>query len=120
MSNNSSAPIYALLLCVVAVALSTIGLPYVSGFGTVLGQAVALGGWALLSAFSSNIFADQNHQFVWPIAVVLNVVLYSTVAIPVYFLFRRRSVAVTVGVLAVWLAFYLACLFVLFPATDGP
>ncbi len=120
MKSNSSVPTYALLLSVFAVALSTISLSFVSGFGTVLGQVVALGAWSLLSAISSGAFADQNHQFLWPIAAVLNTVLYSIVAVPAFFIFRRRSVSVTIGFLIIWVAFYLACLFVLFPATDGP
>jgi hypothetical protein len=108
------------LLCIFIAALSTVGMPYIEGYGTVLAQVVGLGAWALVAAASSGIFADQHHQFIWPIAASLNVILYSVVATPVYFLLRRRAPKVLLVFLLLWLTFYVACLYVLFPATDGP
>ena len=120
MSKVGTTPRSALILGIAAAAVATVGMPYISGYGTVLAQVVGLGAWGLLAWVSSGAFADQNHQFLWPIAALLNVTLFSIVAIPVYLLFRRRAQAVAAVITVVWLLFYVACLFVLFPATDGP
>jgi len=95
-------------------------MPYLTGYGTVLSQIVGLGAWGLLASVTSGMFADQNHQILWPIVATLNVFLFSLLAGPVYFVFRRRAPSFTLWFLALWLVFYLCCLFVLFPATDGP
>ena len=108
------------LLCIVIAALSTVGMPYIEGYGTMLAQIVGLGAWALVAAASSGMFADQHHEIIWPIAASLNVVLYSVVATPVYLLLRRRAPKALLVFLVLWLMFYVACLYFLFPATDGP
>jgi hypothetical protein len=95
-------------------------MPLVSGYGTVLGQVVALGGWGLLASVSSGTFADQHHPFVWLVAAALNIALFSIVAVPTYFMLRRRAPRSYAILAVLWLALYVCCLFVLFPATDGP
>ena len=117
---SSSAPTRTLLTCLILVALSTVAFPYVTGYGMQLFQAVVLGAWALVAVATSGTFADQHHFIMWPLAGVLNVVVFSLVALPFYFVFRRRIPIATSLVLAAWLLFYVGCLFVLFPATDGP
>ena len=124
MSNSlaisTKTPTRFLLSGLALVALSTAALPYITGYGMQLMQIVVLGAWALLAAVTSSTFADQNHSFLWPIAAVLNVALFSILALPVYLIFRRRAQLFASLFLMAWLVFYLACLFVLFPATDGP
>jgi hypothetical protein len=104
----------------ILVALSTVVLPSVTGYGTVLSQLVVLGAWALLAAMTSGAFADQNHVFVWPIAAIVNVILFAVPGSAVFWLLHRRAPQLCVVVLGGWLIFYIACLFLLFPATDGP
>jgi hypothetical protein len=117
---SSSAPTRTLFVCLVLVALSTVAFPYITGYGMQLFQAVALSAWALVAIATSETFADQHHFIVWPLAGVLNIVMFSVVALPLYFVLRRRIPIATSLVLAAWLLFYVGCLFVLFPATDGP
>jgi hypothetical protein len=118
--SSSSAPTRTLFVCLVLVALSTVVFPYITGYGMQLFQAVVLWAWVLVAAATSGTFADQHHFIVWPLAGVLNVVAFSVVALPLYFVLRRRIPIATSLMLAAWLLFYVSFLFVLFPATDGP
>ena len=120
MSNITALPKYALLSGAAASGLATVGMPFISGYGTVLAQVVGLSAWSLVASVWSGEFADQHHQFVWPIAAALNVVLFCVLALPAYFVMRRRAPGIFTLFIALWSIFYLGCLFVLFPATDGP
>lgn len=116
----SITPRRTLLACVATVAVSAAALPYVTGYATQLYQLVVLGAWGLLAAATSGSFADHNHALLWPIAGLVNVFVFSLVAVPTYFALRNRAPRVGIVFLLGWLAFYLCCLFFLFPATDGP
>ena len=118
--SSDKAPTLTLLVCVILVASSTAVFPYITGYGTQLFQGVALGAWGLLAAVTTDTFADRNHLYLWPLASILNVIAFSIVALPAYFILRRRSPAFSSLLLLAWLVFYVSCLFVLFPATDGP
>lgn len=124
MSSNAAgsvkSPTRTLLFCLVVVALSSVALPYIRGYGTQLFQVVVLGAWSLLAAVTSAEYADRSYHVSWPIAAALNVALFSLPTLPFYFIFRRRWPRLLALSLLVWLLFYLACLFVLFRATDGP
>jgi hypothetical protein len=117
---STKAPTRMLLVCLLVVALSSIVFPHIHSYGTLLFQVVVLGGWALVAATTSHIFADQTHWVVWSVVAALNVALFSLPALPVYFIFRRRASTFASLFLLAWLVFYVCCLFVLFPATDGP
>jgi len=119
-ASSIKVPTGTLFVCLVAVALSTVALPYVTGYGMQLFEVVVLGAWGLVAAVTSGAYADQHHFVVWPVAAVLNVVLFSFLALPLYFIFRRRAPVFSSTVLLAWLIFYVCCLFVLFPGTDGP
>lgn len=103
-----------------AVVASTFALPSVTGYGTNLSQVVVLGAWGLVALVTSGEFADNHHTIVWPLAGLINVLLFSIPAAVAYVLLRNRKSRECIAVLILWLAFYLANLFVLFPATDGP
>lgn len=102
------------------VALSTSALPFVTGYGTILSQVLVLGAWSLVASVTSGAFANQHHEAVWPAALLLNLLAYGAPMLPLRFSLKWASPAVRVGGIIVWTAFYLAALFVLFPATDGP
>jgi hypothetical protein len=102
------------------VAGSTAGLPYVGGYGTGLFQLVVLGAWAIIARLSSGAFADQHHGVLWAVAFVLNMVCFSVAAVPLWLLTRKRLPRWGALFIICWTVFYLAMLFVLFPATDGP
>jgi hypothetical protein len=103
-----------------ALALTTLTFPFVTGYGTVLFQVVDLGAWGIVARLTSGQFADLHHNAVWSVALVLNLAAFSLIAIPVWALFRSRAPRVSSIAVIVWCALYVALLFVLVPATDGP
>jgi len=120
LASPSKVPTRVLLACLLAVALTSLAFPHIHTYGTLLFQLVVLGGWALVAAMTSHVFADQSHSVVWSVAAGLNVALFMLPALPVYFIFRRRAPSLASVLLLAWLIFYVCCLFILFPATDGP
>ena len=102
------------------VAMSTCVFPFVTGYGTVLFQVVVLSAWSLVASATSGLFADHHHEFVWPVALLLNMVAYAAPLALLRLCLKRAGTPVRVGAVLVWTAFYVASLFVLFPATDGP
>ena len=116
----SLTPRSALLAGASIVGASTAVLPSVSGYGTYLYQLVVLGAWSIVAAASSGMFADTHHALVWTVVLFVNLITFSIVAVPVWAVARNWKPSVGVIALVMWTAFYLAALFVLFPATDGP
>ena len=113
-------PTKVLLATAGFVGASTAALPSVTGYGTILSQLVALGAWGLVAAVTSGMDADTHHPIVWSVAFLLNVLLFAAPAALIWLTCRRRwPVSSSIAILA-WSAFYLASLFWLFPATDGP
>ena len=102
------------------VAVSTAGLPYVTGYGTGLFQMVVLGAWSIVAHLSSGMFADQHHGVLWAIAFILNIVCFALIAVPLWLLSRKRVPKLGTFLIICWTVLYVAMLFVLFPATDGP
>lgn len=103
-----------------AVAASTGLLPLVSGYGTVLAQAVVLGSWSVVARLASSRFADQHDGAVWTVAGLINGLLFFVPASLIYIFTRKRRPRLGIGLLLLWCLFYLASLFYLFPASDGP
>jgi uncharacterized membrane protein len=103
-----------------AVGASTAALPSVTGYGTVLFQLVALGAWSIVAAVTSGAYADTHHPMVWAVALVLNLTLFVIPASGIWLASHKRWPVACAGAILAWCAFYLACLFWLFPATDGP
>lgn len=101
------------------VAGSTVGLPYVSGYGTVLFQLLGLGAWRIAAKLSSGIFASQHLSILWTFAVLLVMVGFFIVAVPMWLITRNRLPRRGTVLIICWTVFYIAMLFVLFPATDG-
>ena len=113
-------PARVLLTCSALVAASTLLLPAVGGYGTILFQIVVLNAWDLVARVTSERYADLHHTPMWGMALLLNLLLFLVPACAYYRLCRRRwPTACAIG-LACWCAFYLSALFFLFPATDGP
>jgi hypothetical protein len=103
-----------------AVAASTAFLAGVTGYGTFLGQLVVLGAWGLVAAVTSGTYADYHSPIVWSVAFVLNLVFFLA---PAWLIWRKGRIRWPVGssiAILAWCTFYLASLFWLFPATDGP
>lgn len=104
----------------IAVALSTAAFPYVGGYGTILFQAVVLGAWSLIERLSSGQFADRHNGIVWVVTFLLNMIAFGFIAAPAWALFRNRAPKFASIFVICWTIFYVAMLFVLFPATFGP
>ena len=102
------------------VGLSTALLPSVTGYGTILFQIVVLNAWGIVARNTSGKFADQHHAPVWVVALILNLILYLIPATGIWLGLRNRKSLLCMIAIAGWCLFYLSCLFVLFPATDGP
>jgi len=102
------------------IAASTAAFPSITGYGTNLFQAVALNAWVIVAAITSGLYADTHHPIVWSVALMLNLLLFLIPAAGVWLVAKKRwPVACSVAILS-WSLFYLASLFWLFPATDGP
>jgi hypothetical protein len=99
---------------------STAGLVAVRGWGTVLFQIVVLGAWSIVAHFSSGLFADQHHGIVWIVALLLNTLGFAIVGVPLWLISRNRLPKSGPVLIICWAVLYLAMLFVLFPARDGP
>jgi hypothetical protein len=109
-----------LLLCAAVVALSTVALPWIQGYGTILFQVVVLVPWGIVAAITSGRYADLHHGPVWVLALCLNVLLFLIPTGLFYLATRRRWPRAFGAGVMIWCLFYLGCLFILFPATDGP
>ena len=102
------------------IAASTVALPYVTGYGTVLFQVVTLGASAIVASTAASLFADTHHPVVWSVALVLNLLLFLIPASAVWLAARKRWPLGCSAALLGWYALYVSSLFWLFPATDGP
>jgi hypothetical protein len=109
-----------LLTAAAIVALTTATLPYVTGYGTNLFQIIVLGAWSIVAHFSSGLFADRHQIVVWPVALLLNLVVFLVIALPVWAVFRNRAPRVANVATICWLLFYVSMLYFLFPATSSP
>jgi phosphotransferase system glucose/maltose/N-acetylglucosamine-specific IIC component len=115
-----STPKWVLMGTTGAVVASTALLPSVTGYGTVLYQAVALASWAIVARLVSSSFADQRDAVVLMVAIVVNGIFFFLPAWTAYAATRRRCPRGGIAILIVWCLFYLASLFWLFPSSDGP
>jgi hypothetical protein len=106
--------------CEGLVSASTAGLRYVTGYGTAQFQLVVLGAWSIIAHLSSSKFADQHHGVIWAVALLLNIFCFNVVAVPLWLLTRKRVPKLSAISIVCFTVFYVAMLFVLFPATDGP
>jgi hypothetical protein len=108
------------LVLALVVATTTVALPRVTGYGTLLFQLVAFTAWGLIKKATSGMFADQHHGLLWAVALLVNVFVFSLIALPIWASLRRRRGFLGSTLLVLWTGFYVASLFWLFPATDGP
>jgi hypothetical protein len=106
--------------CGTLVVASTAVLPSIHGYGTNLYQFLVLGAYGIVAKVASDDYAELHHASVWALALVLNILLFAVPAGLFLLATRRRWPSVAVIGVAIWFAFYLGCLFFLFPATDGP
>jgi hypothetical protein len=116
----SLSPNTTLLASTGAVGASTFFLYGVTGYGTILGQVVVLGAWAIVAAVTSGEFADLNDGFVWSVVLLLNIALFLVPAIALWLARRSRWPLAGSISIVIWCCFYISALFGFFPATDGP
>ena len=110
----------AIVISALIAMASTAGLAAVRGYGTMLFQIVVLGAWSIVAHFTSDLFADQHHGIVWIVALLLNTLGFAIVGVPLWLLSRSRLPKSGPILINCWTILYLALLFVLLPATDGP
>ena len=102
------------------VGTATAMFPQVTGYGTILFQLVVFSAWRIVALLSSDRFADLHHGVLFSVAFLINLAAFFLVAAPIWALCRNRASRFGSVLLLSWLLFYVACLFFLFPATDGP
>lgn len=102
------------------VALTIASFPYITGYGTHLFQLVFFGAYSIIWHLSSGSFAEHHSGILHLVALLLNLVGFCFVAIPLWLLSRNRSARFGSFAIVGWTVFYVAMLFFLFPATDGP
>jgi hypothetical protein len=102
------------------VGTATVIFPQVTGYGTILFQLVVFSAWRIVALLSSDRFADLHHGVLFSVAFLINLAAFFLVAAPIWAFCRNRASRFGSVLLFSWLLFYLACLFFLFPATDGP
>jgi len=113
-------PTKIFLAAACTVGASTVALPYVTGYGTILFQFVALGAWAIVASITSGFYADTHNPVVWSFALVLNLILFLIPATGIWLAARKRWPAWCSVVILAWCVFYLVSWFWLFPAASGP
>jgi hypothetical protein len=116
----TSWPTKALLASITVVAASTIGLPGVKGYGTVLDQVVTFGSWGMVAALTSPWYANTHLLAIWPVAAILNSILFVGPAILIWLVGHKRRPNASSFATFIWCAFYVSSLFWFFPAPDGP
>ena len=109
-----------LLAATFLVAVASTLLPLVGGYGTVLYQNVVLRGWDIAEIVTSNKFAYGHRAFSWSVAALLSVLVFLLPAVAVLLVSRRKWQTVGAVAVATWCVIYIACLYFVFPATDGP
>jgi len=108
------------LVAIGAVAISSLALPSVRGYGTIWFQIVTLYGWHFAQAVTSVGFVQRHREWGWAVAGLLNTIMFAIPTLVVWWVCRTRWSNVGRLLVAVWCVFYLASLFFLFRATDGP
>ena len=73
-----------------------------------------------MAHLSSGLFADHHHGILYLVALLLNLAGFSFLAVPLWLCFRNRTTRFGSFSIVGWTVFYVAMLFFLFPATDGP
>jgi hypothetical protein len=87
---------------------------------TSLALIVILSGQTLLSIFLSEQFLRLNMWAVLLCAGAINITIFSAITLPFWMGLRKSRGTFCAVLILVALSLYLALLFVLFPATDGP
>jgi hypothetical protein len=114
------APNRTLLASFGVVGASTAALSWIPGCGTVLYLVVGLTSASLVAGATSDYYADNHPVPVILVAFFLNVLVYGIPATLIWLVSRAKWGHVSGYVLLCWCAFYLASLFVLFPASECP
>jgi hypothetical protein len=118
--NGPVPPQRSLVVCSAIVASSTLLLPAVTGYGSILYQWIVFGSLHLVAWLLSPALAQPSDVPFWIVAGLVNVAVFFLPAGFIWAAASRRWPRGSVALLLAWTLFYLLCLFMLFPATDGP
>jgi len=112
-------PVAVLVIAALLVAISAVAAALGFGDGTILFLSVGSAALRVVAMVTRTQFMYAFHHYyaaACAVSVVINMVLYLVPAAPALLVLRHKPVASS-GVAAIWCAFYVACLFVLFPVT---
>jgi hypothetical protein len=76
--------------------------------------------WDIVALATSGQFADTHHAVLWPVVALVNLSLFLIPAAAINLATRKHWPGCCSVATLAWCGFYLASLFWLFPATDGP
>ena len=110
-------PVVALAIAVVLVAVSVVAPFHGVGTsnGTILFAAVGSVALRLVSKVALPTYSHQHHVLALSVAIVLNIFLFLIPAVPAFLALRKHRPVASSCISAIWCAFYIACLLVLFP-----
>lgn len=101
-------------------AVSSVFLAVLGGYGTIHRQFVTLYGWSIAQAVSPAENAEPPLVLTMLFAGLLNVLVFLVPALIIWFVCRDKWPKVGRNLIVAWCVLFLATLFFLFPASDGP
>jgi hypothetical protein len=112
-------PTTFLLFAITLVAVNSIFLPQVSGYGTILYQIVIISSAMLVNGFTNAPLSEVGKHWFILALVFVNLTLFLIPTLIVWGIGKRRWPKFTSIAVATFSAVFILSLYVLFPATDG-
>ena len=112
-------PIAVLVVAALLVAVSVVAAVHGASDGTMAFIAVAALAMSSVAKITSPMYAHHHQSVVLAVAVLFNVVIFLVPAVPAFLVLRKRRPIASLCTTVIWCAFYVACILVLFPITDG-
>ena len=109
-----------LLIAISLVAVSSVFLTQVSGYGTILYQVVMLSSALLVNGFTNEPLSEVGKSWFILSLVFVNLLLFLIPTLTVWGICKSRWPKFTSIIVATFSAVFILSLYVLFPATDGP
>jgi hypothetical protein len=112
-------PTTILLIAISLVAVNSVFLPQVSGYGTILYQVVMLSSALLVNGFTNIPLSEVGKYWFILALVFVNLILFLIPTLTVWGIGKNRWPKFTSITVAVFSIVFILSLYVLFPATDG-
>jgi len=114
-----SLPVAVLVVAALLVAVSVVAAVHGASDGTTLFLAVGSVALRLVANVALPTYTHQHYELALAVAVLLNLVLFLIPAVSIFLVLHKRKPFASACTTAIWCTFYIACVLVLFPVTDG-